>query len=282
MKECNRCRGLFVEALYDEAKSEDKAFLENHIARCPACAAEYKAMAETLRTLDTRVRPDPGLDFWDGYWDRIACRMEREQLDVRRPRPWRKRLSWIGSFAPRWAFQAAAAVVLIAIGIIIGRSVYSLRPAPPDVARQTAQAPSVQSAADDPVLRAQNYIDKSKLLLLALVNHDPATEDPYALNLPFQKQVSQELVAQAGDLKSELKDPRQRRLRELVADLETILIQIANLESENDLEAVEIVKQGVESRGLLLKINLNEMGRDFSVGGPGAAAKKSPARKTKI
>jgi hypothetical protein len=54
-----------------------------------------------------------------------------------------------------------------------------------------------------------------------------------------------------------LKGPGQRRLRELVADLETVLLQIANLESGNDLEAVEFVKQGVENRGLLLKINLS-------------------------
>jgi hypothetical protein len=102
------------------------------------------------------------------------------------------------------------------------------------------------------------------------------------LDLPFQKQVSQELVSQAGDLKSDLKDPSQRRLRKLVVDLETILLQIANLESKNDLEAVEFVKQGVENGGLLLKINLNEMGRDLSGGGRRAAAEKSPAQKTNI
>jgi hypothetical protein len=118
-------------------------------------------------------------------------------------------------------------------------------------------------------------------VLLALVNYNPATEDPYALNLPYQKQVSQELVMQAGGLKSDLKKPGQRRLRGLVADLETILLQIANLESENDLEAVEFVKQGVENRGVLFKINLSEMGGDLSRGGRGAAPEKLPSPKTK-
>jgi hypothetical protein len=282
MKACHRCRDLFVEALYDELDAQDKAFFAQHLSSCPPCAAEYNFIAETLRTMDARERPDPGRSFWDGYWDRLAGRMEAKRPDVRAGQPWWKRLGLIPSSFPRWAYHVAAAAVLIAVGILVGRSVFSPRPAPFDVTRQTAQAPSVQPAADDPVLRAQNYIDRSKLLLLALVNHDPATEDTYALDLPFQKRVSQELVTQAGALKSDLKDPGQRRLRELVADLETILIQIANLESENDLEAVEIVKQGVESRGLLLKINLNEMGGVFSEGGRGAAAKKSPARKTKI
>lgn len=57
------------------------------------------------------------------------------------------------------------------------------------------------------------------------------------------------------------KDPAQKRLDELVSDPETILIQIANLDSANGLSAVEFAKQGAESRGIMLKINLAEMGQ---------------------
>jgi hypothetical protein len=119
-------------------------------------------------------------------------------------------------------------------------------------------------------------------VLLALVNYDPASEDSYALNLPRQKQVSQELVTEAGRIKFDLKDPRQRRLRELVTDLETILLQIANLEAENDLEAVEFVKQGVENRSILLKINLSEMSGDLSEPSRQSSRNKNPSRKPSV
>jgi len=249
-------------------------------------AASFRELVEAYKkkmyyfALD-RVRPDPGQSFWDGYWERLTGRMEKERSAARASQAQRKTFSSLIGFAPRWAFRTAAAVILIVVGIFVGRSVFSPRPASVNISRQTAQAPEAIPAPAGPVLRAQNYIDRSKLLLLALVNHNPVTEDPYALNLPFQKQVSQELVALAGDLKSELKDPRQRRLRELVADLETILIQIANLESENDLEAVEFVKQGVANRALLLKINLSEMGRDPARDKSMPLDKKSPSNKTK-
>jgi len=281
MKECNRCCSLFVEALYDELDADAKAVFELHLDSCPSCAAEYKAMAETLRTMDNRVRPDPGRSFWDGYWERLTGRMEKEQPAVAVSRPWWRRLGRISSLFPRWTYQAAAAVILIVLGVFIGRSVFSPRPAPLDISRQRAQAPRVIPAPDDPVLRAQNYIDRSKLVLLALVNHNPVTEDSYALNLPYQKQISQRLVTEAGRLRSDLKAPGQRRLRELVSDLETILIQIANLESENDFEAVEFVKQGVENRGLLLKINLSEMRGDLAGGNPKPLDEKNPSKKTK-
>lgn len=281
MKDCKKCSGLLVEALYGELDPKEKTLFENHIASCPACASEYKALTETLKTMDGRARPEPGQDFWDGYWDRLAGRMGKEQAVEKMPGSWGKRLGRAWSLAPRWAFQAAAALVLIAIGVLIGRGVFSPQRTSVEASRQTVKAPPSQPAESDPVLRARDYVDRSKLVLLALVNYDPKTEDFYALNLPYQKQVSQELVTQAGKLKSDLRDPRRRRLRELVADLETILLQIANLESENDLEAVEFVKQGVENRGVLFKINLSEMDGDLSRGGREADPEKSPTPKTK-
>jgi len=285
MKGCKKCRALLVGALYGELPRKEKDLFERHIAACPACAAEFKALTGTLKTMDERLRPEPGQDFWEGYWDRLSRRMEGEKAPgaaAPAARPLKAFSGSFWSFRPRWAFQTAAALVLILAGIFIGRTVFSPRQAPLEASRTAGQTPAVPPGESDPVLRARNYVDRSKLVLLALVNYDPASEDPYGLDLPYQKQVSKDLIRQAGAIQSDLKDPSQRRLRQLVADLETILLQIANLESENDLEAVDIVKQGVESRGLLFKINLSEMGGDVSGGGREAGVEKTPAQETKI
>lgn len=280
MKACRKCRSLLTPALYGELGTGDKAFFEDHLASCPACAAEFKTMKETLEIMDQRARPDPGKDFWDGYWNRLARRMETEDAAAEASSPSAGgRLGRILGLSPRWVFQAAAAVALVVVGVFIGRTVFSPQRTPVDVVRQTTTLGSTES---DPVLRARDYIDRSKPVLLALVNYDASSDDPYALDLPLQKRVSQELATQAGVIKSDLKEPGQRRLRELVTDLETILLQIANLEAENDLEAVEFVKHGVESGGLLLKINLSEMSGEFSGTGRNPAPEKSPSQKAKI
>jgi hypothetical protein len=284
MKGCKECRARLVEALYGELGPKEKDAFEKHVAACPACAAELKALTETLKAMDERVRPEPGQDFWDGYWDRLSRRMEdHKKAEAAAPtsQPLKVSPGRIWSFRPGWVFQAAAALVLIVAGIFIGRTVFSPRRASLEASRPVGQRPAVQPGEGDAVLRARNYVDRSKLVLLALVNYDPASEDPYGLDLPYQKQVSEDLVRQAGAIQSDLKDPSQRRLRQLVADLEAILLQIANLEAENDLEAVDIVKQGVESRGLLLKINLSEMGGDLYGSGQGAAVEKPPLQKTR-
>lgn len=248
------------EALLGELSPQDKSSLDSHVASCPSCASEYESLRATLRIMGGRERPDPGREFWDGYWDRLADRMDRETSEERPAGGWWKRLAGLAHSVPRWAYQTAAALVLVGAGILIGRLILSSPT--PSVERPGGKPGGALLLASnsDPATRARDYLDRSKLVILALVNYNPATEDSYALDLPLQKKISRELVTEAGRLKTDLKAPRDHRLRELVSDLEIILIQIANLESENDLEAVEFVKQGVATRGVLLKINLSEMG----------------------
>jgi hypothetical protein len=50
-------------------------------------------------------------------------------------------------------------------------------------------------------------------------------------------------------------------LKRLVTDLEFILMQIASLEKEDNLDSVEIIKQGIDGSGILLKLNLEEIDR---------------------
>jgi hypothetical protein len=268
MIDCKKCRERMIEALYGEFGKEEKVSFDAHLCSCAMCAAEFKAMVATLELLDKRERPDPGPAFWDGYWDRLSKRLDKETGPAPSRSPVRERLAAIFDIFPKWAYQLAGGVALVVVGILIGRTVLS-RPVP---LVQQAQQPAVVTApgvhqAAEPVLRARNFIGRSKLIILALVNYDPGSQDAYGLDLPLQKQVSRELVNEASGLKSELKDPTEKRLRDLVSDLETILIQIANLDSANDLSAVEFVKQGAESRGIMLKINLAEMeqsGKDDS------------------
>jgi hypothetical protein len=268
MNECAKCRGLMAEALYDDLSPKDRAAFEAHLTRCGACADEYAAMTETRKMLYARERSDPGPEFWEGYWDRLEKRLDAEPA----PRPARGWAHRPFTFFPAWAFRAAAAAALLVVGIFIGRTL--LRPPAPRVVRATppavAPVPGVEQASA-PVLRARDYFERSKLILLGIVNYDPGASDVYGLDLPQQKQLSRALVNEAGSLQNDLKAPAQKRLRELVADLETILVQIANLESANDLDAVELVKNGVAEKGIFLKINLTEMGPS-----PKARTDKSP------
>jgi hypothetical protein len=276
MTECLKCKDMMIEALYGELGEAEKRAFDEHLGACPECASEYSVLGATLRVMDGRKRSDPGPEFWDGYFDRLSRRMEaeggRETAGTVPPSlPLRARIARLFSSLPRWSYQVAGAAALLLVGILIGRGLL-VKPN----TLVTAENRTGGGATDDQVRllaasdaasdRAYDYLERSKVLLLGLVNYDPGTEDPYALDLPRRKEVSRGLVSEAADIRSGLTSPGQSRLKELVSELERILLQIANLEAGQNLDAVEIVKEGVEQTGLFLKIDLTRMARD--AGGP--------------
>ncbi|HEY4490640.1 MAG TPA: hypothetical protein VI958_01525, partial [Acidobacteriota bacterium] len=103
------------------------------------------------------------------------------------------------------------------------------------------------------------FLERSETVLLALVNFDPDQEATETLNLGRQKALSQQLVREASYLQGQLKQPENRKLQKLVSDLQVILLQIANLEEKQDFPEIDLVKGGVDRKGILLKINLEQM-----------------------
>ena len=248
-----------AEALYGELGPAEKESFDRHLRDCPDCASEYAALEATLRIMDKRERPDPGPEFWNGYWGRLSKRMLWESIEEGRSPSLAARLFRPFARLPRWSLQAAAAAALLLLGILVGSRLIPRPEGPRAVAAGPAAATSAPSSA---VAQAGSFIERSKVLLLGLVNYDPATQDPYALDLDGKKAVSRTLAAEAPALRGALKGPGQRRLRELVADLEIILMQIANLEAGQDLDGVDLIKQGVDRKGIFLKIDLDRMGRE--------------------
>ncbi len=277
MSKCSRARELMAQALYETLAAGDQAFLDSHLASCRGCAAESREMRETVAIVSARRRPEPAPEFWDGYWDRLVERMEREsraeaaapdrtaRADAPARRTLKDRLGDLLRPVPRWAWQASAAVVLVAAGILIGRGTFGpgAGPAAPGTTVGAASGAASRAAAGAVVPasieeRTARYVERSRVLILGIVNADPAG-DPYGLDLPGQKAVSRELLTQAADLKSPRTNP-DPRLRELVSELEVILLQIANLESASGRDGVEVIRSGVRDGGLLLKINLGTLG----------------------
>jgi hypothetical protein len=272
MTKCKKIRELFDEEFCEELNKEQETLLENHLRECPACRAAYNDMTSMLLFMKKRVRVEPGPDFWDGYQARLMDRMEKEDVPV--SKPGKKQVTFFHALipGPRWAYQALAAVVLVVIGIFLGRELFP--PAPPARSdkRMGPMGPPFVAAKLEPGSELMNhtrdFIERSKVLLLAIINFDPETEDAYVLNLPYQQEVSKKLLRRAGWIKNEfaavkglppLHHKRYRQLRELVADLEIILLQVANLESGADISTIELVKNGVKIRGVLFKIQLTDI-----------------------
>ena len=252
MSDCQNIHELMVDALYDELADKHKAEFDAHLQSCPDCARQYQQMAETLRIMSARETVEPDEAFWTSYSERLAGRLESEHDNLLRTnRPIR---------LPHLALRVGAVAALLMVGIFLGRWIWTDEQPERLVSKTTISTPDLPDVEKVMVdERVQAYLQKSQVLLLALANFDPQTDDTVTLNLPIQKRISESLVQEASYLKTALDDPAQIRLRELVADLEIILLQIANLENEHDLEAVEMVKKGVDKQGVLFRIDLSKI-----------------------
>jgi hypothetical protein len=264
MSDCRKCLENIPGALYGELTADQKQEFEAHLGTCPVCTAEFERLKTALAVMDRRVRPEPGSEFWDGFWVKLASRIEEEDQTAR-PSPIFRLKRSAGSLIslPKWAYQVAAAVLLIALGIFLGRMFFRTTGPGTQLARQTPVSHGGADAAA--LLRVQNYFERSKVILLALVNFDPKTKDPHGLNFPGQKKVSRDLVREASYLKTQFRSPAQKRLKDLIAELEMILLQIANLDEHQDIAAVELVKRGLDESAILFKINVSEIWQDASV-----------------
>jgi hypothetical protein len=259
MNKCKKTRSLFLEYFYGELKAPKKKIFEDHIEVCKNCRSEFEDMKAVLQFTGKRIRPEPPKEFWDTYGEKLERKIELEEDSLKDREPLWEKLGKRLNIVPKWAYQAAAAVTILIIGVFIGRGLFSPVPSGTQHASLQSELAAPQQPEATLVSRSQDYIERSKLILLALVNFDPAVEDPYALDLPYQKQVSRELVTEAGFLKNELAESDQERLEALIANLEMILLQIANLETESDFEAIELVKDGIDRQGILMEINLTDL-----------------------
>lgn len=243
MRTCRYWRRRIPEAVYGELDARTREALERHLAGCGGCSGVYEGMASAVRKMDVRPAPDRNPDYWDEYWDRLQRRMAREAGAPPEPRR---------AFAlPRWAYGAAGALAILVLGIFIGRTFFLPPPEPVRTVR------SVSPGAASMPLRASRYLKRSRVLLLAVVNSDLQAEEYFSLNLPLQKKASEQLALESAALKKDL-GSSDRRLERLITDLETILLQIANLRPDPDPTAIEFIKEGIETGDLLFKINLTE------------------------
>lgn len=253
--------------LRDELSAEERKAVESHIQSCAACAGELQAMRETADLLSRNVRR-PSEQRSAFYWQHFAEKVERRIHSQTTGADGRSFIEGLLDLLVEqrkpFGFGFASALSLFAIAFAVW-SLWIKAPAPDQTALNDAghqpgmQQSTIQKAAME--VRAAEYLEQSKVLLIGIMNTDTKSLVESKSLFRRQAEMSRALVLESQEISSKLTDPSQQRLRELVSDLGLILIEIANLETNQGIQGVEIVKGGVERNGILFKINFEEMQR---------------------
>jgi Putative zinc-finger len=267
MSECQKFEDRFVDALYGELDPSNQQSLDEHLKECSRCTELFASLQKTLHIMDGREQPE----LPDEYWKKYDNSLQKRIADAK---PENVRWHSFGKI-PGWVLKAAAAFILVGIGVLIGR--YYTAPEQKVVQNPPKIVAPVQRVSMDP--ETERFLERSQVLLIGVVNLEPDADGSYPADLTTQKKVSRDLIQEASVIKTNLKGPDKRRLNELVSDLELILLQIANLETENDQPEIEMVKSGVDRKGVLFKINLEQMRMSGAAGNQPENKKASGEKK---
>jgi len=256
MASCKKYHALIAAQWFGDLTTDEDRTLRAHLQTCRACREALGASAETIARIGKPATPDLPQHFWEGYWARLAKRMETDEA----PRRSAFRARILSILQAPWspALRLSAAAAIFVAGVLATRVFWT--PEKVSESELTRAAPPHAHLAQASAGFAE-LLSRSKVLLIGFANLDPEAVNAGEFDFSTKRQVSRQLIAEAVAFRNDPGATKDQQLLQLINQLEMVLLQIANLEAEHDVEAVELVRSSIDREGLLLKINIEEMKR---------------------
>ncbi len=275
------------DSLYDyltgALEPQTRAAIESHLLACSECQKDLILLREALAMVP-KPEEDPADVRPQAFWDAFPLRVD-QAIGARNRRNSISLVRRIGDALLSFAVMRRGQIALAstAAGLCILALVLYLRPitapiaqgdrhdttgslavSPPQAAAPasedvqpsaTAIRPSVRPPATTVSSnRVSDYLRKSKILLIGVANlreDEDSTPD-----LSAERSVSRALVKEARYLSRE--PGLNPKAKELIDELNRVLIQLANLSERDDASGIEIVRGGIRQENLLFKIRMAE------------------------
>jgi len=216
----------------------DALAIERHLEECAGCRSTYSSLQRVLNIVDSLPVPERPADYGVQVWQRIS-----PNLPARRrgfgwlPMPW------------RWAAAGAAFAALMVAAFVAGRTYPRAGRVQPT---QVAVAPDPQGS--ERVLRAAvgDYLERSQMVLVELVNADPKS----AMDISAEQERAGDLVTETRLYRQTAARTGDTRIAGLLDELERVLVDIRNSPSQLTPDELEGFRQRMESDGILFKIRV--------------------------
>lgn len=257
---CKNFKGVVVDALYnyDELSEEDKRLFHAHLTTCPGCAVEYEEMAGVLGMMDQRQRPEMAEEFWDSYMLRLQEKLEEaENKEKKKIWSWLKK--WWENFSFdiqrfRWVLYPSAALLLVVLGIAIGRYLYL--PSVPGKGEELISSALPLERKISPAVA--DHFEDLRPMLIDYANYTPGENETSEEELvTVDKKTLKKLVLQNYLLKKSAARENDLSLKQLLVDLEMILLEISNIEPNSGRkETIRRVRDILDESDILFKMKV--------------------------
>ena len=208
-----------------------------HLASCEHCRVSYQALQRVLNPVDSLPVPERDENYEARVWRGLEGQLQPQH-------PWYL-APWYGVW-PGWRPVAAMAAmaVLLLVAFLAGRG--SLRPVP-----TVADAAQLRERVLLVALGA--HLERTRILLVELSHAQPnnghfdiAWEQGTAENLLEANRLYRQTAASSGDYAAAA----------LLEELEPVLLELAHSPSSVAESQLEELRQRIEERSLLFKVNV--------------------------
>lgn len=261
MRECKKVKDLMLTALTNssELSGTEHKKLQAHLKICARCSEEYKELTGLLTIMDKRHRPQMSEAFWDNYYSRLEEKLdavEEQEIPAVKARG-RRRWSVGFDFKVRWLLYPAAAVAVLVVGFAIGQYL-SLAPGNNIVDTAISSMRQLSPAV------AQHF-DNMRPLLLDYSNSSPQeTRAAPEETVMVEKSTVKKLLLENQLLKRVVAKEKNITVKQLMDELELILIEVSNSEADSE-ETRRVVQKLIKENDILFKMKVLESKEKKSV-----------------
>lgn len=244
---------------YRDGEPTERASIAAHLKECAACRRELERIETVFGALDAMPVPDPGEDYEERVWRRIAPRLAEKKAR------W-----WETLFVPRRLATVGGAVALAILAFVAGRM--TRRPMP---GGDQADAAKVRERVL--VVAVGEHLGRAEMMLVELENAAPQ-KGQQTIHISETQRRAEDLVAENRLYRQTALKEGDQAMASTLDELERVLLDVANSPEEVTPAAFERIRKRIEEQGLLFKVRVVRQGLDERKAKPDAKPAETRAR----
>jgi hypothetical protein len=208
-----------------------------HLVACAECRGQYETIRRVLELMNDASIPERPEQYGEKVWNSVRWKL--------------------GSSRRRSRWQSIAAVAAMLAFAFFAGYLWRPRTTPSSTIATTQTVGPV--AQQDPEAKNRvllvvlgDHLDSSERVLLDFVNSDPSNPS----QLVSQQKRAGELVSANRIYRATATDRGDDRVAELLADLEPVLMELANTNAQANPERIERLQKRIDEKGLLFKVRV--------------------------